>query len=120
MSNGNIYLHYEGLELSRSKGEFEEAETETGYKGGWSYSSIFKRMSIFLGCLDPRIIETINEIIVQENYWIMTNWIKQTQEAERRQKPRKQYEYNEQQELKKANKMRTGYTILNTASIMIK
>jgi hypothetical protein len=29
-------INYEGLELE-VKGEFEEAETETGYKGGWSY-----------------------------------------------------------------------------------
>jgi predicted transposase YbfD/YdcC len=65
--------------------------------------------------LRPRSIETINEIIVHKNYYY-DKWINETQEAERRQKPRKQYEIQRATRTKKANKMRTGYTILNTAS----
>jgi hypothetical protein len=60
-------INYEGLELE-VKGEFEEAETETGYKGGWSYLSILKDDVDISWMLRPEIIETINEIIVQENY----------------------------------------------------
>lgn len=60
-------IKYEGLELE-IKGEFEEAEDETGYKGGWSYISILKDDVDISWMLKPEIIDQINGIVIEENY----------------------------------------------------
>ena len=60
-------IKYEGLELE-IKGEFEEAEPETGYKGGWSYLSILKDDVDISWMLRQEIIDQINEMVVTENY----------------------------------------------------
>lgn len=60
-------INYEGLELE-VKGEFEESETETGYKGGWSYLSILKDDVDISWMLKDDVIERINEIVIEENY----------------------------------------------------
>ena len=60
-------IKYEGLELE-IKGEFEESELDTGYKGGWSYWTIETGGVDIAWMIKPEIIDNINEIIVQENY----------------------------------------------------
>ena len=60
-------IKYEGLELE-VKGEFQEAEIETGYKGGWSYWTIEVNGKDISWMLKDEIIEQINQIVINENY----------------------------------------------------
>lgn len=61
-------IKYEGLELE-IKGEFEEAEPETGFKSGWSYTSILNNEGVDISwMLRPEVIDQINEIVIEENY----------------------------------------------------
>lgn len=60
-------IKYEGLELE-IKGEFEQDEPDTGYKGGWSYWSIENNGVDISWMLKPEIIDQINGIVIEENY----------------------------------------------------
>ena len=60
-------IKYEGLELE-VKGEFKEAEIETGYKGGWSHWTIETNGVDISWMLKDDIIEQINQIVINENY----------------------------------------------------
>ena len=60
-------INYEGLELE-VKGEFEEAEIETGYKGGWIHWTIETNGVDISWMLKDDIIEQINQIVINENY----------------------------------------------------
>ena len=60
-------IKYEGLELEVS-GEWEEPDTTTGYKGGWSYWGIMTEGKEIAWMLRDDVIEKINEIVVEENY----------------------------------------------------
>lgn len=60
-------IQYEGLVLE-VKGEFQEAELDTGYKGGWSYCTIENNGVDISWMLKPEIIEQINDIVIEENY----------------------------------------------------
>ena len=60
-------IKYEGLELEVS-GEFEQDETETGYRGGWSYYTIEANGVDISWMLKDDVISKINEIVIEENY----------------------------------------------------
>ena len=60
-------IQYEGLVLE-VKGEFQEAEPETGYKGGWSYWTIETNGVDISWMFKTEIIEQINDIVIEENY----------------------------------------------------
>lgn len=60
-------ITYEGLDLEVN-GTFENAELETGYKGGWSYNTILVNGNDISWMLRPEIINHINQIITDENY----------------------------------------------------
>ena len=60
-------ITYEGLELE-VVGNYEEPETETGYKGGWSTELIKVNDVDIYWLLNDQTIEKINEIVIKENY----------------------------------------------------
>ena len=60
-------IKYEGLELEVI-GEFQEAEPETGYKGGWAHWSILVDGVDIAWMLKPSVIDQIDSIVNEENY----------------------------------------------------
>jgi len=60
-------IKYGGLELEVS-GEFEKAEPEVGYKGGWSYWTIQSNGVDISWMLKDDVINQINQIVIEENY----------------------------------------------------
>jgi hypothetical protein len=60
-------INYEGLEFEVI-GDYEAPEEETGYKGGFSYSTIQVNDVDVSWMLNDQTIERINEIVIEENY----------------------------------------------------
>jgi hypothetical protein len=60
-------VQYEGLKFEVI-GDYEAPEEETGYKGGFSYSTIQVNDVDVSWMLNDQTIERINEIVIEENY----------------------------------------------------
>jgi hypothetical protein len=60
-------VNYEGLELE-IVGNYEEPDCETGYKGGFSYSTLSINSIDVSWMLNDHTIDAILQIVIDENY----------------------------------------------------
>jgi hypothetical protein len=60
-------INYEGINFE-IKGDYEQADNTTGYKGGWSTELILINDVDMYWMLTPNAIERINEIVIEQNY----------------------------------------------------
>ncbi len=60
-------VNYEGIEFE-VVGNYEEPDYETGYKGGFSYSTLSINSIDISWMLNDHTIDAILQIIIDENY----------------------------------------------------
>ena len=60
-------INFEGLDLV-VKGDYEQPDDTTGYKGGFSYHSIYINDVEWSWFIDKNAIERIVNLIVEQNY----------------------------------------------------